>query len=253
MSLLDGAGADHPRHGVQVVGTVREERAFGEAGRTAGVEDDVRIVGREVHIRLGVRGPGEQVMIADLPRRGRPDPLVYSVRLAPPDDGAQSGRCEHIRSLGRDGAELRADEEPRAAGLVEGVPDFASAVPEVDRYHDGTQLGQRKVADDVLHAVTAQHRDPVTLRHAQRGQSVRQPIDFAIERSIGPRLIAPDEGGLAPEQPGMGLFAEDVTEEQHGNARCSAISLDLALPLHRARGTYTCPRSRPVTAWSAPH
>ena len=74
--LLDGAGADHPRHGMQIVGTVREECPLGEAGRAAGVEDDVRIVGSEVHARLGVRRPGEQIAIADLPRLGRPDPSV---------------------------------------------------------------------------------------------------------------------------------------------------------------------------------
>ena len=140
----------------------------------------------------------------------------------------KDGLFEHVRSLGRDGAELRADEEPRAAGLVECVPDFAGAVPEVDRHHDGAQLGQRKVADDVLHTVAAQHRDPVTLRHAQRSQPVRQPIDLAIERGIGPRLITPDERGLTSAQLGMGLFAEDVTEQQHGIAQRSAIGLDLA-------------------------
>ena len=124
----------------------------------------MRVIGREVHVRLGIRRPGEQLGIADLPCRRRADPL--STLHSPLHHGAQGGSFEHIRRFGCDSAELRADEQPRAARLVQGVADFAGAVPEVDRHHDGTQLGQREVADDVLHAVAAQHRHPITLRHA---------------------------------------------------------------------------------------
>ena len=212
--FLAGLEAREPRpHLLHVAGevAVRQQRALGGAGRSAGV-----LQGRDVVEPDRDPRRARRVLLDQLPEEmhaGSPRHVGDRRRLRPLEleAGQQvqgkpeilGDRCDDVvldREPLADAADLRLEDEVRhhrhpAVRILPLVLDLPRDVERVREYGVGAELQRRVVGDHRLRDVRELDRDAGARPHAKRPQGVGQTIHRVFELAVRNAAVVEQQGG----------------------------------------------------------
>ena len=149
--------------------------------------------------------PFVHVQVVELRRRTGEDRLVVEVAggleaLRPRRARGRRGCAAGSRRRRRTSGEMSVHDDHRGVAVTDRVLDLPRREPIADRYHRGTQSGDRVDDLHVLRTVGEDHRDLRSLTHTQLRQPVGQPRRTRAHVLPGEPRAAFDDRGLVTEQ-----------------------------------------------------
>ena len=167
---------------------VAEIDAFGEAGRTGGVERcRARVV---VKVGEGVArvGAGEQRLVVGHERQPRLR-LLAELELVDPDERLHT--LDAIPNVFEDRQEFAVHQDDVVAGVIDGVENLLGGKPHVDSVQGGAHHGHGKEAFEIAVAVEVHDRHGVAGLNAELGQAAGQSANSLAEDAIAVARLRP--------------------------------------------------------------